>query len=402
MKKRSVMLGAALFALAAQVSAADSLRPEVGKPLQEAQTLLQSKQYKPALAKIGEAQDVGKLTPYESYIIERMRSAAASGAGDYATAIKSYDAVLASGQLPENEKVATLDTLARLTYASKDYGKAAEAIQKYKAAGGTSAVTVNLLPQALYLSNQFPAAQKELDAQIAQTEKAGQKPSEDTLKLLASIALKQNDTQGYVGALEKLVAYHPQPSYWLDLIVRSSNQPGFSDRLTLDVYRLRKATGTLDKAGDYMEAAQLALQAGFPGEAQQFVDDGYAAKLLGEGADASRHQRLKDLVVKKVAEDKATLAEGEKAAAAQASGDALVSTGLNSVGYGDYAKGIPLMEKGIAKGGLKNADEAALHLGYAQLRAGQKADAAKTFKAVPGSTGAASLAQLWLLAARAS
>src|SRR3546814_7343179 len=81
-----------------------------------------------------------------------------------------------------------------------------------------------------------------------------------------------------------------------------------------------------------MEAAQLALQAGLPGEAQQYVTFGYSTKALGTGSEASRQQRLKDLVDKKVAEDKPTLAASDKLAAAQATGEALVTAGLNRVG----------------------------------------------------------------------
>src|SRR3546814_8572515 len=82
-------------------------------------------------------------------------------------------------------------------------------------------------------------------------------------------------------ALEKIVTYTPKPDYWLDLIVRTIGQPGFSNTFDLDTYRLRKATGTMGKGSDYSEAAQLALQAGFPNEAKAFVDEGSQKKLLG-------------------------------------------------------------------------------------------------------------------------
>src|SRR3546814_13060027 len=89
-----------------------------------------------------------------------------------------------------------------------------------------------------------------------------------------------------------------------------------------------------DLANDFMEAAQLALQAGLPGEAQQYVTFGYSTKALGTGSEASRQQRLKDLVDKKVAEDKPTLAARDKLAAAQRSeerrvGKECVSTGIS-------------------------------------------------------------------------
>src|SRR3546814_7371096 len=89
--------------------------------------------------------------------------------------------------------------------------------------------------------------------------------------MLASIAVKQKDNAAYIAALEKLVAYYPKPNYWLDLITRTANKPGFSTRLTLDLYRLKQQTDTLPKANDFMEAAPPALQAGLPGDATQYV-----------------------------------------------------------------------------------------------------------------------------------
>ncbi|WP_428313023.1 hypothetical protein [Hydrocarboniphaga sp.] len=406
MKARRILLCLAVFSLpffSVQTFSAEklTLRPEIGKPLQAAQTALQAKNYAEAKTQIAAAEAVGKLTPYESYIVARLKSAAAIGANDYKGALVAYEQVLASPQLPAAEKLPTLETYVKLAYASKDYAKTADGIQKYRAAGGNNPELLNLYAQSLYLGGKYKEAGSELSSQITALEAAGKRPTDTQLQLLASCSLKQNDMIGYTAALEKIVVYTPKKDYWLDLILRTAGKPGFSDRLDLDVYRLRKATGTMDKANDYMEAAQLALQAGYPGEAQTFVDAGYAAKLLGAGPDASRHQRLKELVTKKITEDKATLAEGEKAAAAQPTGDALVSTGLNYVGYGQADKGIPLIEAGIKKGGIKLLDQAKLHLGYAYLVAGKKDQAQKNFAGVQGSDGSRDLARLWTVQMKA-
>jgi hypothetical protein len=396
--------GALLLFAAAQVFSAEkqTLRPEVGAPLQAAQKALQAKQYAEAKSQIDKAEAVGKLTPYESYILARLKASAAIGMNDYKGALAGYETVLASPELPPAEKLPTLDAYVKIAYASKDYTKTADGIAKYKAAGGTSAETLGLYAQSLYLAGKYKEAGTELTSQINALEAAGKRPTDTQLQLLASCALKQNDMVAYTAALEKMVTYTPKKDYWLDLILRTSQRPGFSQALELDTYRLRKATGTMDKANDYMEAAQLSLQAGFPGEAQSFLDEGYKSKLLGTGPDASRHQRLKDLITKKTTEDRATLAEGEKAAAAQASGDALVSTGFNLVAYGDVAKGIPLMEQGIKKGSLKSADQSKLHLGYAYLLAGKKDQAEKAFATVQGTDGSKNLARLWTLQARSA
>src|SRR3990170_4747695 len=81
--------------LPATVHAQDAVRPEVGKPLQAAQELIRARKFEEALAKVREADAVGGKTANENFLIERMRLAAASGAGDADTAAKSYEAIAA-------------------------------------------------------------------------------------------------------------------------------------------------------------------------------------------------------------------------------------------------------------------------------------------------------------------
>jgi len=398
----SVVLASGLLLSAGAFADSKSLRPEVGEPLQAAQQAMQAKDYKTAQAKIGDAEKVGKLTTYESYIIARMKIAASIAAGDYNSAIPAYEQAMASPEFPENEKVANLGMLAKLYYGAKNFAKAADTLQRYRAAGGTDSLTLDLLPQTLYLSGQYAETEKELNAQIAQLEKSGQSPTEMQLQLLQSCAGKLNDTSGYVAALQLLVTYYPKDSYWADLLARVANKPGFSDRLTLDVYRLKLKLGTLSAAGDFVDATELAAQAGYPGEADTFIKTGYAKKALGVGApnDVDRQKRLQDLVTKKIADDKATRAQDDAAAASQPTGDTLVAAGLNYVGYGEYDKGIQMIQQGIAKGGLKNPDEAKLHLGYAEVLGGRYDDAVKVLKTVEGNNGTRDMAGLWMLVAR--
>ncbi|MFT4047625.1 MAG: hypothetical protein QM661_13155 [Solimonas sp.] len=386
-----------LVLAATSVHAADkqqSVRPEVAKPLQEAQKALQSKDYKAALAKIGEAEGVSGLTPFESYTAARMKIAAASGAGDNAAVVQAFDTALASGLMPQEDKLKLLGPIAQTAYNVKNYPKAVEYLKAYQAADGNDPQILSVLAPALYLSNDFAGAQKELKDALAKSEAAGQTPTKMQLELLASCAIKLNDGAGYIDALKKLVAVYPEKKYWQDLIARTAGQPGYASRLDLDLYRLKLATDSMEGAGDYESAADQAVRAGFPGEAQQYLDRGKAAGVL-TGTPAQK--QLAASVASKLSADQASLAAGEKAAAAQASGEALVATGLNYVGYGQYDKGVSLIQQGIAKGNLKKPEDAKLHLGYAQLMAGKTADAQQTLRGISGGEGAGDIAQLWLL-----
>jgi tetratricopeptide (TPR) repeat protein len=393
-------LTAAALTISAADALAQSLRPEVGKPLQAASDLVKAQKYKEALAKVRDADAVGGKTADESFLIERMRMSAASGAGDVETAGKAFEAISGNPKLGAADKLRMMESLAGSSYRAGNYARAMQWSQRYLREGGTSGSIRTLLIQSQYLSGDFAGVQKEVAAEIQATERAGSAPAEERIKLLMTSALKQNDTSGYVYAMEKLVTYYPKKEYWTDLLSRLQRKPNFSDRLALDTYRLSLATGSMTKASDYMEMSQLAVQAGFPVEGKQVVDKGFAAGVLGTGADADRHKRLKDLMVKRSDEDKAAQAANEAEAAAAKDGNGLVSVGYNQVLNGQTAKGLASMQAGITKGGLKRPEDAKLHLGIAQLLAGDSVKAQATFKTVAGTDGTADLARLWSLYAK--
>jgi hypothetical protein len=388
------ILGLVMVAAHAQ----DSVRPEVGRPLQAAQEFIRAGKFKQALDKVRDAEAVGGKTANETYLIERMRLAAASGAGDVDTAARSFEAV--SARVPAGEKLRMLESLTGGYYRAREYNKAIQWGQRYFREGGTSSSIRTLLIQSQYLGGDFAGAARELRTEIEQAEKSGTAPGEDRLKLLVNATLKMNDTNGYVWALERLVTYYPKKDYWVDLLARLQRKPNFSDRLALDTYRLSLATGSMSAANDFMEMSQLALQAGLPAEARQVIDKGFAAGVLGAGKEADRHKRLRDLVAKKVDEDKAEQAAKLAEAEAAKDGTALVDAGMNLVFGGDKAKGLQLMQKGIAKGSLKRPDDARLHLAIAQLQANDNARAIATLRDVKGPDGTADLARLWTLYAR--
>lgn len=376
---------------------AQALRPEIGKPLQAAGEMIRAQKYKEAAAKLKEAEAVANRTPAENVMIDRIRLSIASASGDVETALKTFDSLAASGKLQAGEQLKMLESLVIATYRAKDYKRSAQLGGRYLKEGGNTPQIRTLYVQSLYLSGDYAAVSKELAADFDADQKAGRTPSEDRLGMLANVQLKLNDNAGYVSTIEKLVTYYPKKQYWLDLIGRLRRKPGFSDRFMLDVYRLQLATGNLTSTADYMEMVQLALQAGCAGEAKTVIEQGFAAGALGKGTDADRHKRLKDLTDKRLAEEKAGYAEAEQTASAAKEGTALVSLGYALAMNGQAAKGIKLIEDGIAKGGLKRPEDAKLLLGLALAHAGQKAKAVQAVRGVKGTDGASDLARLWAL-----
>ena len=388
-------MGAMLLS-AASVQADEALRAEVGLPLRAAQDLMKVGKNKEALARIREAEAVANRSPYENFVIERLRGSAAAAVGDNATAMRSFEAVLASGRLQSGEQLQLLESLASMALRAKDYARATDFSQRYFKQGGSSESMRSLQVSASYLSGDFAGVARSLQAKVDATEKSTPTIDEQTLLLLASSYQKLGDDAGYAATLERLLVHHPKKTYWVDLLSRLENRPGYSERLGLDVYRLLQLTDNLSEATQYVEMAQLALEAGLPAEAKRLVDAGYAAAKLGMGSDADRHKRLRDLANRQVEEDQKAL----KPELAGRGAEALIVTGQWLVSVGQLDKGIAALEMGLGKGGLKRPEEARLHLGQAYLASGNKAQALATFKSVKGADGLADLARLWSILAR--
>ncbi|NUZ04943.1 hypothetical protein HQN59_04125 [Schlegelella sp. ID0723] len=373
----------------APVAAQEAVRPEIGRPLQAAQQLVGARRFGAALAKVREADAAGPRTPNERALIERMRIAAALGAGEIDVAARAYDALAADGTRPGGAEAArTLEAIAAGYYRAGQYARAAQWAERGAREGAASPALRALQIRSLFQAGDVAAAQRELTRDVTAVERSGGTPADDTLRLLLAMAQKQGDAAAFDAALEKILAHHPTPADWATRLDRLQRRPGFAGRLTLDRLRLLQATGGLKRADDVVEMAQLALQADAGAEARRVVEQGYATGVLGNGPDAARHERLRALVAR---------ASGDAARTRAADADSRVAAALDRAYAGDAKAAAVAIRDALAGGGLKRPDDARLHLAIAQWLAGDRAGAIATFRAVGGSDGTADLARLWTL-----
>jgi len=386
-----LLAAAAAFSVGAS---AQGMRPEIGKPLQQAAEYIKTGKGREALAKVREAEAVPNRTPAEQLTIDRMKAAAAQRAGDNATAVQALEAIHPKTSGAEAGQIA--EQIASAYAQLKNVPKAQEWAGKAQQAGNNSATLKQLQSYLQGASGDYTAIAKDAGAAVAAAEQAGRRPEEGELLRLADAQQRTGNTAGQVATLEKLLANYPKKDYWNAYLGRLPRKPNFGDRFGLDVLRLRLANGVLSKGEDFMEMAQLSMQVGLPAEGLRIVEQGFKSGALGTGAEADRHKRLRDLAAKKTEESKAAIAGQASEAAAQKTGDDLVKVGYAYVTLGEADKGIALIEQGIAKGGLKRPEDAKLRLGMALLPR-NKAKAVQTLRSVGGNDGAADIARLWVI-----
>jgi len=376
------------------------LSAAASKTLKTAQDALEAKDYPAALTALKATQDLPNKSEYDEFTMNQMYLFYYSRTNDMAEAEKVLEALVASRYLEKTDLQARLRMLAQLNYQSKNYDKAIQYAERDAKEGDTNDDVYTIIDQAYYLKDDYPGALKSIDAHMDFAAKNGQAPSENLLKLSLSVCLKLNDAACTTRALDRRVAAYPTPDNWRELLYTIIQMPGQSDPFLLHVYRLTFDLDLLKGPEDYIEMATLANDQGSPGEAQRVLEAGIKKGVFVTPAVKAHSTQLLESVKNKVAADQASLPKIAADAAAAKTGTKDVALGLAYFSYQQYDKAAEALTNGLAKGGLKSEADARLILGVAQLHAGKKDDAQKTFEQVKGDPKLERLAHLWELRAR--
>ncbi|MEO5689659.1 MAG: hypothetical protein ABIR54_20065 [Burkholderiaceae bacterium] len=400
--KTTRLLAAMLMAVGLlQLPLAHAVSAGVAKPLKEASELVRAGKAKEALAKLNGVSSAG---PDDTYMLARIRGAAYQRMGDNGAAAQQLEAAFATGKVPGNEAGMLAETIAGIYAQQHNNGAAMKWVEKARAAGDNSSGLRQIQDYVQGSSGDYGQVARDNAAKIQAAEAGGRRPDEDDLLRLADAYRHTKNTNGDLQVKEKLVTYYPSNKQYVGIYLSDlPGKSGFSSRFSLDLLRLKLSSGNMAGANDYMEMGQLLLQAQLPAEAKSVVDKGYAAGVLGTGAEAARQQRLRDLVNKSVVDQKSTLAKRTADAKAGKTGDDLIAIGAEVASMGQYDEGIALMQEGIAKDNLKRPDDAKLRLGVAMLQSGKaKSAAVQQLRSVKGADGAPEVARLYIALGAAS
>lgn len=394
----AVAVGGACFT--ADAVAAQAVSAAVAKPLDAANKAVKAGKWDEAIAKLHEAGAVSSKTAYDTYVMNQLLSYALLKQNKQAEAVPVLEAILGSGQASAGEKIQVNKQLLGIYYGQKNYAKAIEIGQGLIASGAADNTTYGAIAQAYEKQGKLGDAVKFVKGRIDGALAKGAKPAENELLLLLDYQRRLKDDKGEADTFEKLVSYYPKGDYWENVILPLARANGNSDAMTLDVFRLMLSTGTLKKAEDYTEMAQLAKEQGSTGEAQDVLQRATAANVFTEQRDKDRNGRLLDTVKKQVAADQASVAKADADARAGKSGDADVAVGRTYYGLGQYDKAVEAIKRGIAKGGVTGPEDVQLLLGIALLKQKKNGEAVAAFKAVKGDPKFVKLAGLWAIHAR--
>ena len=366
-KAAAIFLGAAVAGagLAISMPADAAVRPAVGKPLQEAQSLAASGNYTAAMSKVREAESVGGLSSEESRDVAQMKSYVES----------RQNSTSGAGKLGADYRA----------------GRWSAVIQDAESMRGLGPNDMAAVATAYYKLHEDSQCLNYIDSHF------GNGGGAVVLEIKRACAYEAGNDKAQTEALEQLVAITGKPEYWGELLSSAERSKALKDPQMLDIYRLRLRTGTMEGAKDYMLLSKLALAGGLPSEAVAVEQKGIDAKALS----GDTVTRLVAMSKTQQAQDASGWAAKLAAAQKSPSGDALIKLGEDLIGQGKAKDAIPLIQQGIAKD-KTDLGNAYRTLGLAYLDSGEKDQAVRAFGKVKGNgtPNQELLARIWALYAR--
>lgn len=387
---RLTCLGLVLFlGISHSWAGGETVRPEVGTALRDAQAALAARQLGKAKDKIQLAQNVKGKTPFEASLVDQMAGAVAAASGDTPGAIKAFEASISDGGLSGAQRLQVNESLIGLHFSAREYPSVVRLGRKYMADGGKNPLVTTALAQSYFHEGNCA----DLATLVNDTMKIS--PSEDLYVTLYSCYKRKGDAAREYASLMALVQRFPKPQYWQQAIDAVRRQPGYSRKLDIHLYRLRRATDTLATTVDFTEMAQLALLSGSPFEATSVLDDGFKRGVLGQGATAKSEQRLRAVASQDAAAAKQALSKSQAAEGGE-SALAVAKSGYRTMTAGDSASGLAALKRAVQMPDASATPEASLTLVEGYILAGSPKEALGVLKALgKGDDSVSQIARLW-------
>jgi Flp pilus assembly protein TadD len=363
-------------AVAQKNSAAAAPKLSVSKEAQPALAALQKAATENRVADIpGLAQAALAVakTPTDRYFIYQLQLKPYLAAKNDPALLSALEGVISTGVPTGTELNSLVSTAARMSFNLNNNDKALQYINQLLATDPNNAEAYVIRGEINNRTKKYSEAVADLRKAV-ELDRAAGKPADAKLEKRA-LAIAYNNRLPVAKDLAMAqLKSAPTTENWRTAIKLAEQLGNHQAGDKVDLFRLQRATKSLEGEGDYFPYVDGLISKGLPGEAKVVLEEAFAAGKLDKSKPIWRD--MYNSAVTRNAADKSA-----------PNGDVYL-------GRGDYAKAASAYRADVGKGGAA-ADIANLRLGIALANAGDKAGATAALNAVKGQR--ASIAQMWLV-----
>lgn len=330
---------------------------QTGNTLNAAIELLNKEDYAGAQQRLSTLR-MDRLSPYEKGTVERILFSIAYSQEQYEKARGHLKNAIESGGLNPQQIDEARYQSAQMYMQEEKWREGAAALEEwFKTATNPNSAAYYMLAIAYYQIEDFekalPPAKKAVELM--------DKPNESWLSMLSSLYLQREEYRESIPILQQLVAVAPEKkTYWMQLSSVYGQMEDYTNALA--IMQLANNVGLVTEDAEVRRLSDLLL----------FNDVPYRGAQVLEAAIEKKIVNLDDKLYEKLANCWIAAGEFEKAvppltraAEMTATGDGFVRLGEVQAQREDWDAAIAAIERGVAKGQLRDPANAQLWLGIA-------------------------------------
>ena len=360
--------------------------------LQKAQELIEANQYADGLARLKKLRETSYLSVYETAQIWNLTGYAYYLQENYPRAVKSYENVIAQGDLPEAMVQSTLKTLSQLYFTIENYEKALATVDRLIVVVSAPGPDVYMLKgQAHFQLQQYRQALAPIKTAIDKYREQGRKPRENWLLLLRVCYYELSDFKNMIAILKQLIVFYPKQTYVLTLAGVYSELGDTKKQLALT--EALYDAGLIKGTHHLVNLANLYLVHNVPYKAAKILQREVEG---GRVESTERNLRLLSQAWYQARENEKAIPPLARAAGMSDKGELFVRLAQSYINLDRWPEAADAVRKGLSKGGVKRSDIANIMLGMALFNQRHLALARAAFKLASTDKRSAKAARQWL------
>jgi tetratricopeptide (TPR) repeat protein len=314
-----------------------------------------------------------KLSPYERSKVEQILFSIAYAQEKFSEAREHLHRAISAGGLNEQEISAARYQDVQLYMNEERWKEGAAALEEwFKTAVNPNSAAYYLLAAAYYQLNEYDRALPPAKKAVELTDK----PQEGWIGMLLALHLAKEQYREAVPLLHRLIELVPdKKAYWMQL----SGVYGLIEDYphALAVMQLAYGAGLVTEDAEARRLADLLLFNDIPYRCAQVLEAAVERKIVK--LDEKFYEKLANCWIAAGELDRG-VAPLEQAAELSSTGDSFVRLGELNVQREDWAGAATAIERGIAKGELRDAANAQLYMGIALFSQKKLAEARPWFE----------------------
>ncbi len=371
---------------------AQAVSKAVYDKIQEAQEMVDAKNYSGALRELERLYNPDKLTEYEQANVLNYIGFVYYNMEDTPNAIRTYEKMVAIPSLEPQLAKQTTYTLAQLYTMEENYPKALSTLDKWFQMEPNPAPEPFILKaQNLYQVERYSDMVQPIENAMRVARERDKEIKEDWYVLL-NFAYFQQENYAKVRDIQKtLLANWPKKRYWFSL-AGAYTELGEDENL-INAYAAAFDQDMLEKESELVTMAQLFMQREVPYKAAVLLEKEMESGRVSKNA---KNYRLLSQAWQLSMEDEKAIPALTEAARLSDDGELDVRLGNAYLNTGQYGNCVNAVEAGLRKGGLKNPDNAQISLGMCLYNQQKYSAAVQAFRQAAKTPKSRRLANQWI------